>query len=69
MRSGGANYRDESRLCHMLRVVRRIRQQMPARVMIFVKDTTRRRSSSTTFNFLAKMPTTFRKKSARTTPR
>ena len=29
MRSGGANYRDESRLCHMLRVVRRIRQQMP----------------------------------------
>lgn len=29
MRSGGADYRDESRLCHMLRVVRRIRQQMP----------------------------------------
>lgn len=29
MRSGGANYRDEARLCHMLRVVRRIRQQMP----------------------------------------
>ena len=28
MRSGGTNYRDESRLCHMLRVVRRIRQQM-----------------------------------------
>ena len=28
MRSGGANYRDEDRLAHMMRAIRRIKQQL-----------------------------------------